>query len=80
MIKDPDLRERHLGDLEGLLFDEAPKINPESYKALRAGLNDLEIPVLSFSLVITWMFFYENMISVINFTKFSDDQYLMPAN
>ncbi|KAL8493004.1 hypothetical protein ACS0TY_024276 [Phlomoides rotata] len=45
VVKDPDLRERHLGDLEGVLFDEAPKINPEAYKAFKSDLNrDLEIP------------------------------------
>ncbi|KAH6788251.1 Phosphoglycerate mutase family protein [Perilla frutescens var. hirtella] len=44
VVSDPDLRERHLGDLQGVLFDEAAKINPEAYRAFRSNRNDLEIP------------------------------------
>lgn len=44
VISDPDLRERHLGDLQGVLFDEAAKINPEAYRAFRSNENDLAIP------------------------------------
>ncbi|KAK4488367.1 hypothetical protein RD792_004128 [Penstemon davidsonii] len=37
VTKDPDLRERHLGDLQGLVFHEAAKINPEAHKAFGGG-------------------------------------------
>ncbi|KAL3646252.1 hypothetical protein CASFOL_011432 [Castilleja foliolosa] len=44
VIKDRDLRERHLGDLQGVLFHEAAQINPQAHKAFVASLSDLEIP------------------------------------
>ncbi|KAL0321981.1 UNVERIFIED_CONTAM: Phosphoglycerate mutase-like protein 4 [Sesamum calycinum] len=44
VIKDLDLRERHCGALQGVLFREAAKINPEAYKALLSDQDDLEIP------------------------------------
>ncbi|XP_011099194.1 phosphoglycerate mutase-like protein 4 [Sesamum indicum] len=44
VIKDLDLRERHCGALQGVLFPEAAKINPEAYKALQSDQDDLEIP------------------------------------
>lgn len=44
VIKDPDLRERHLGDLQGLLFHEIAKINPEAHKAFVSHRKDQEIP------------------------------------
>ncbi|XP_052195780.1 phosphoglycerate mutase-like protein 4 isoform X4 [Diospyros lotus] len=42
--KDPDLRERHLGDLQGLLLHEAAKISPKAYRALLSRRTDQEIP------------------------------------
>ncbi|KAL2522783.1 Phosphoglycerate mutase-like protein 4 [Forsythia ovata] len=44
VVKDPDLRERHLGDLQGLVFHEASKINPEAHKAFISHRRDQEIP------------------------------------
>ncbi|KAG8384410.1 hypothetical protein BUALT_Bualt04G0115100 [Buddleja alternifolia] len=49
VTKDPNLRERHLGDLQGVLFPEAAKINPEAYEAF-VSEEDLEIPVHALSL------------------------------
>ncbi|XP_021908381.1 phosphoglycerate mutase-like protein 4, partial [Carica papaya] len=43
VIKDPGLRERCLGDLEGVAFHEA-KHSPEAYKALLSHRTDQEIP------------------------------------
>ncbi|KAL1809898.1 hypothetical protein ACET3Z_026888 [Daucus carota] len=44
LIKDPALRERHLGDLQGIVRNEAAKINPEAHKALVSRSKDQEIP------------------------------------
>ncbi|XP_011099196.1 phosphoglycerate mutase-like protein 4 [Sesamum indicum] len=44
VIKDPDLRERHLGDLQGIIFHEAAKVNPEAHKAFVSNQKDQEIP------------------------------------
>ncbi|KAL5752894.1 hypothetical protein ACOSP7_023082 [Xanthoceras sorbifolium] len=44
VIEDPDLRERHLGDLQGLVFREAAKINPDAYKAISSHKTDQDIP------------------------------------
>ncbi|KAI9113624.1 hypothetical protein K1719_015551 [Acacia pycnantha] len=37
VVKDPDLRERHLGDLQGMSRREASKTNPTAYKAMDRG-------------------------------------------
>uniref|UniRef100_F6HJT0 Phosphoglycerate mutase-like protein 4 n=1 Tax=Vitis vinifera TaxID=29760 RepID=F6HJT0_VITVI len=44
VIKDPDLRERNLGDLQGLVYHEIAKINPEAHKAFLSHRTDQEIP------------------------------------
>ncbi|KAF1872554.1 hypothetical protein Lal_00016856, partial [Lupinus albus] len=44
VIRDCDLRERHLGDLQGLVSREAAKTNPMAYKALISKNEDQEIP------------------------------------
>ncbi|CAI9110136.1 OLC1v1010112C3 [Oldenlandia corymbosa var. corymbosa] len=44
VVKDPDLRERHLGDLQGLVLQEAGKSCPKAYKALLSNRRDKEIP------------------------------------
>ncbi|XP_022751296.1 phosphoglycerate mutase-like protein 4 isoform X3 [Durio zibethinus] len=44
VIKDPDLRERHLGDVQGLLFREAAKVCPEAYSAFSSRRTDQVIP------------------------------------
>lgn len=45
VIEDPDLRERHLGDLQGAVYREAAKLNPAAYKALYSQKTDQVIPV-----------------------------------
>lgn len=47
VIKDPELRERHLGDVQGLLFREAAKVCPEAYRAFSSRRTDQVIPVSS---------------------------------
>ncbi|KAK9166860.1 hypothetical protein Scep_002051 [Stephania cephalantha] len=44
VIKDSDLRERHLGDLQGLVFREAVKLERKAYKAFLSHRTDQEIP------------------------------------
>ncbi|XP_049384097.1 phosphoglycerate mutase-like protein 4 isoform X1 [Solanum stenotomum] len=44
VIKDPDLRERHLGDLQGISLREAAKSQPLAYKAFLSDRNDQVIP------------------------------------
>ncbi|KAF5451344.1 hypothetical protein F2P56_026457 [Juglans regia] len=44
VIKEPDLRERHLGDLQGLVLREAAKLSPEAYRAFLNHKTDQEIP------------------------------------
>ncbi|PIN05645.1 Phosphoglycerate mutase [Handroanthus impetiginosus] len=44
VTKDPDLQERHLGDLQGVLFDETEKVNPEAHRAFKSDRDDQEIP------------------------------------
>ncbi|OMP02065.1 Histidine phosphatase superfamily, clade-1 [Corchorus olitorius] len=44
VIQDPDLRERHLGDVQGLLFREAAKVRPEAYRAFSSRRTDQVIP------------------------------------
>ncbi|KAJ0097342.1 hypothetical protein Patl1_28751 [Pistacia atlantica] len=51
VIEDQDLRERHLGDLQGLVYREAAKICPDAHKALASHKPDLEIPVVKLALI-----------------------------
>ncbi|RYR28515.1 hypothetical protein Ahy_B01g052657 [Arachis hypogaea] len=44
VIKDSDLRERHLGDLQGLIYREAAKTHPIAHKAFSSRNEDQEIP------------------------------------
>ncbi|XP_024026057.1 phosphoglycerate mutase-like protein 4 isoform X2 [Morus notabilis] len=44
VIKDTGLRERHLGDLQGLVFRDAMKVCPEAYEAFVSPRKDQEIP------------------------------------
>ncbi|XP_075105817.1 phosphoglycerate mutase-like protein 4 isoform X1 [Nicotiana tabacum] len=44
VIKDPDLRERHLGDLQGYSPRETAKNRQKAYQAFVSGQKDLEIP------------------------------------
>ncbi|KAH6769464.1 Phosphoglycerate mutase family protein [Perilla frutescens var. frutescens] len=44
VTKDPDLRERHLGDLQGVVFHESHRVNPEAHKAFVSHHDDQEIP------------------------------------
>ncbi|ESR39084.1 hypothetical protein CICLE_v10026175mg [Citrus x clementina] len=44
VIEDPELRERHLGDLQGLVFREAAKVCPIAYQAFLSGKTDQDIP------------------------------------
>ncbi|KAE9466895.1 hypothetical protein C3L33_01223, partial [Rhododendron williamsianum] len=44
VIKDLDLRERHLGDLQGLVYHEASKICPKAYGALSSHRTNQQIP------------------------------------
>ncbi|KAM0039681.1 putative phosphoserine phosphatase [Helianthus debilis subsp. tardiflorus] len=44
VIQDPNLRERHLGDLQGLVYGDAPKMKTKAYEALQSHGNDVEIP------------------------------------
>lgn len=45
VITDPELRERHLGDLQGLVLREAAELKPEAYLASLSPRTDQEIPV-----------------------------------
>ncbi|XP_022842129.1 phosphoglycerate mutase-like protein 4 [Olea europaea var. sylvestris] len=45
VFKDRNLRERHMGDLHGVVFHEAAKIRPEAHKAFLSRSRDQEIPV-----------------------------------
>ncbi|KAK6924085.1 Histidine phosphatase superfamily, clade-1 [Dillenia turbinata] len=44
VIPDPDLRERHLGDLQGLVHRELATACPKAYKAFLSNRTDQEIP------------------------------------
>ncbi|KAH9606190.1 hypothetical protein KSS87_021412 [Heliosperma pusillum] len=44
VITDQDLRERHIGELQGLVYHDLPKLNPKAYDALRSHGLDHEIP------------------------------------
>ncbi|KAB1214660.1 putative phosphoglycerate mutase GpmB [Morella rubra] len=45
IITERDLRERHLGDLQGLVLSDAAKLSPEAYKAFLNHRADHEIPI-----------------------------------
>lgn len=45
VLTDRDLRERHLGDMQGLVYQEASKLRPEAYKAFSSNRTDVDIPV-----------------------------------
>ncbi|XVF61130.1 hypothetical protein PTKIN_Ptkin08bG0104400 [Pterospermum kingtungense] len=44
VITDPDLRERNLGDLQGLVFREAAKLSSKAYKAFASHRTAQDIP------------------------------------
>ncbi|KAK1288260.1 hypothetical protein QJS10_CPB19g01514 [Acorus calamus] len=44
VIRDPELRERHLGDLQGLPYHDIAKLNPKAYQAFCSHKSDQEIP------------------------------------
>ncbi|XP_022740502.1 phosphoglycerate mutase-like protein 4 isoform X2 [Durio zibethinus] len=44
VITDADLRERNLGDLQGLILHEAAKLSPKAYKAFLSHRTDQDIP------------------------------------
>ncbi|XVE87173.1 hypothetical protein DITRI_Ditri18aG0094700 [Diplodiscus trichospermus] len=44
VITDPDLRERNLGDLQGLVLREAVKLSPKAYKAFLSHRTNQDIP------------------------------------
>ncbi|XP_061352822.1 phosphoglycerate mutase-like protein 4 [Gastrolobium bilobum] len=44
VVKDFDLRERHKGNLQGLIYGEIEKTNPVGYKALMSNNEDQELP------------------------------------
>ncbi|KAL1541561.1 phosphoglycerate mutase (2,3-diphosphoglycerate-independent) [Salvia divinorum] len=44
VTKEADLRERHLGDLQGVVFHEAHIVKPEAHKAFVSPREDQEIP------------------------------------
>ncbi|CAI0553742.1 unnamed protein product [Linum tenue] len=50
VIKEPGLRERHLGDLQGLSLSEAAKASPEAYEAFLSHKTSQEIPVCLMSI------------------------------
>uniref|UniRef100_A0A0E0MJD8 Uncharacterized protein n=1 Tax=Oryza punctata TaxID=4537 RepID=A0A0E0MJD8_ORYPU len=44
LVLDPALRERHMGDLHGLKFDDAVRSKPDAYKAFSSDDRSQEIP------------------------------------
>ncbi|XP_011039205.1 PREDICTED: phosphoglycerate mutase-like protein 4 [Populus euphratica] len=44
VIKDPDLRERNLGDLQGLVLQEAAKVSAVAYRAFKSHRTNQDIP------------------------------------
>lgn len=44
-MKDADLRERHLGDLQGMVLRDAAKASPSAYKAFLSHRTNQDIPV-----------------------------------
>ena len=45
MTEVPELKERHVGSLQGLYWKEGAEKEPEAYSAFFSSQNDLEIPV-----------------------------------
>ena len=43
--QEPDLRARHLGDLQGLVLREAAKLSKKAYQAFLSHRTNQEIPV-----------------------------------
>ncbi|CAI0553748.1 unnamed protein product [Linum tenue] len=56
VIKEPGLRERHLGDLQGLSLSEAAKGSPEAYEAFLSHKTSQDIPVCYMSITIFGVF------------------------
>ncbi|XP_010550379.1 PREDICTED: phosphoglycerate mutase-like protein 4 [Tarenaya hassleriana] len=44
VVTDPDLRERHLGDMQGVVYQDVPRMFPEAHKAFLSHRTDVEIP------------------------------------
>ncbi|XP_010268714.1 PREDICTED: phosphoglycerate mutase-like protein 4 isoform X2 [Nelumbo nucifera] len=44
VIQDPGLRERHLGDLQGVVYHEAAKLKPKAFQAFISHKTNQEIP------------------------------------
>ncbi|XP_051140460.1 phosphoglycerate mutase-like protein 4 [Andrographis paniculata] len=44
VIKEPGFRERHVGDIQGVVFSDIAKVNPIAYKAFVSNQDDQEIP------------------------------------
>ncbi|CAK8562374.1 unnamed protein product [Lathyrus sativus] len=44
VVKDLDLRERHMGNMQGLVFSESEKTNPIGYNILKSRNENQEIP------------------------------------
>jgi probable phosphoglycerate mutase len=44
-VLDPALRERHIGDIQGLTLQDAVKEKPEAYKAFMSHKRNKQIPV-----------------------------------
>ncbi|PWA36538.1 NAD(P)-binding domain-containing protein [Artemisia annua] len=44
VIQEPNLRKRHLGDLQGLVYVDAPTLKTKAYEALQSHGMDVEIP------------------------------------
>ncbi|GAA0158960.1 phosphatase [Lithospermum erythrorhizon] len=44
VVTDPELRERHMGDLQGVLWPEVEKVCPEGYQAFVSNQRCQEIP------------------------------------
>ncbi|KAF5207928.1 Phosphoglycerate mutase-like protein, partial [Thalictrum thalictroides] len=44
VVQDMDLRERHLGDLQGLELRKSAKVKPEAYQAFVSRRRDQDIP------------------------------------
>ncbi|EEF40000.1 phosphoglycerate mutase-like protein 4 isoform X1 [Ricinus communis] len=44
VIKDADLRERHLGDLQGLVLQDAARVSPQAYQAFINRRTNQDIP------------------------------------
>ncbi|EEC83737.1 hypothetical protein OsI_29592 [Oryza sativa Indica Group] len=49
VVFDPALRERHIGDLQGLKYEDAGKEKPEAYRAFLSHKRNRQIPGLGFT-------------------------------